>query len=267
MHDIMRPLGFGETLDGAFTLLRRNFATFFAIALLPQLPLILFWLIGPAVVGPMAEGSLALQAASVLLSPYSLFATLLLMGALTHAAALAYGGEQAGIGASLGRGLRRLLPLFVVSLISWIMIGFGLLLLIVPGLIVAAMYFAVYPVIMVENRGPLKALGRSRDLSRGARGRILGMMAVALLITYLPIVALGMAAGAGIGITAAVSAASFASTNLWLTGIMQAGSLVLSAITTPFLIIVFVLLYYDRRARTEAPDLEAAVAALQDNAV
>lgn len=267
MHQTMRPLGFGETLDGAFTLLRRNFSVLFLTALLPQIPLILFWLIGPAVVGPVEDGAVALQAASLLLSPYSVCATVLIMGALTYGAAVAYRGEEPRIGESLGRGLRRLIPLIVVSIISWFMMIFGLLLLIVPGLIVAAMYFAVYPVIMVEDRGPLKALGRSRSLSRGAKGRILGLIVVALLITYLPVMALGLVAGVGVGVTAALGAASFSGTDLWLTGLMQAGSLVLSSITTPFLISVIVLLYYDRRARTEAPDLESAVAALQDNAV
>lgn len=267
MHETMRPLGFGETLDGAFTLLGRNFSVLFLTALLPQIPLILFWLVGPAVVGPVAEGGEALQAASLLLSPYSICASVLIMGALTYAASVAYRGEQPRVGESLGRGLRRLIPLIVVSLITWFMLVFGLLLLIVPGLIVGAMYFAVYPAVMIEDRGPLKALGRSRHLARGAKGRILGLVLVALLITYLPVMALGMMAGAGMGITAALNAASFAGTDLWLTGLMQAGSLVLSSITMPFLMSVIVLLYYDRRARTEAPDLESAVAALQENAV
>lgn len=267
MHETMRPLGFGETLDGAFTLLRRNFSVFFLTALLPQIPLILFWLVFPALVGPVDEGAAAMQSASLLLTPYSICASILIMGALTYAAAVAYRGEQPGIGESLGRGLRRLIPLIVVSIITWFMMVVGLLLLIVPGLIVAAMYFAVYPAIMVEDRGPLKALGRSRVLSSGAKGRILGLIVVAMLITYLPVMALGMVAGAGVGLTAALNAASFAGTDLWLTGLMQAGSLVLSSITMPFLMSVIVLLYFDRRARTEAPDLESAVAALQDNAV
>lgn len=267
MHETMRPLGFGETLDGAFTLLRRNFTVLFSTALLPQIPLILFWLFVPTLIGPMADGAMYLQASSMLLLPYTLFASILVMGALTHAAAAAYRGERPRIGAALVRGLRRFLPLAVVSVIGWFMVSVGLVLLLVPGLIVAAMYFAVYPAVVIENRGPFGALGRSRTLSRGARMRILGVLVVTLLITYLPVIALGMVAGISVGITAAISAASFAGPNLWLSGLMQAGSLVLGAITTPFLLTVVVLLYYDRRARTEAPDLESAVAALQDSTV
>jgi hypothetical protein len=267
MQETLRPLGFGETLDGAFTLLRRHFSVFFGTALVPQIPVLLFWLLAPAVLGPVEDGSSYMEAASLLLSPYSLFAMIVVMGGLTHAAAAAYRGERPGIRESLGRGLRRFLPLVVVSIIAWFMIVFGLLLLIVPGLIVAAMYFAVYPAVVVENRGPLKALGRSRRLSRGARGRILGIIAVAYLIAMLPTIAMWMFAGVSLGIGGAIGAATALGTDLWFVGLMQAGSIVVTAVTWPFLLIVSVLLYYDRRARTEAPDLESAVAALQDNTV
>src|SRR5690606_8224228 len=108
------------------------------------------------------------------------------MGALTYAAAQLYRGDAVAIREALGRGLRNVFALIVVSIISWFMIVFGLMLLIVPGLIVAAMYFAVYPAVVVEDRGPLNAFGRSRELSRGGRGRILGVLVVTLLITYLP---------------------------------------------------------------------------------
>jgi hypothetical protein len=266
MQETMRPLGFGETLDGAFTLLRRNFSAFFGIALLPQVPLILFWLVVPAVLAGIADAGI-LESASLLLLPYTLFATLLVMAALTDAAGIAYRGERPSIGASLRQGLRHWIAIAVVSAITWILTVFGFLLLIIPGFIVMAMYFAVYPAVVIEDRGPITAMGRSRALSKGARLRILGLLAVAIVITYLPMMALGMVAGVSVGVAAALSAASLENTNLWLTGVMQAGGLVLGAITTPFLITAIVLMYYDRRARTEAPDLESALAAFQENAV
>ncbi|MGH7448694.1 MAG: hypothetical protein ACRELT_14080 [Longimicrobiales bacterium] len=267
MYETMRPLSFGETLDGAFTLLRRNFSAFFGVALLPQIPVILFWLLLPAVMGPADDAAPVLGAAPMLLAPYSLLVSFLVMGALTHAAGVAYGGERPRIKTSLGQGLRRFLPIAAVTVIAWVLIGLGLLLLIVPGLLLMAMYFAVYAAVMIEGRGPLNALGRSRRLSRGARARILGVLIVAFLIAYLPIMAMVMFMGVSVGVTAAVSAASVAGTSVWLVALMQACSVIVAAVTTPFLILVSVLLYYDRRARTEAPDLESAVAALQDNAV
>jgi len=267
MHATMRPLGFGEILDGAFTLLRRNFSALFGMALLPQIPIILFWLIAPALIDPVAEGEVFLSAAPLLLSPYSIFASLLIMGALTHAADVAYRGDRPGISSSLGRGLRRFLPLLVVSVLAWLAMVVGFLLLVIPGLIVIAMYFAAYAAVVIEQRGPLDALGRSQRLSKGARMRILGVVGIAVLITYLPLMAMWMFAGVSIGIGAALSAAAASGTSVWLMSLMQACTIVIGAVTMPFLINVTVLLYYDRRARTEAPDLESAVAALQGNAV
>jgi hypothetical protein len=262
MHATMRPLSFGEILDGAFTLLRRNFSALFAIALLPQIPVILFWLIAPALIDPVSEGDVFLSAAPLLLSPYSMFASLLIMGALTHAAAVAYAGERPGMSSSLGRGLRRFLPLLAVTVLAWLAMAVGLLLFVIPGLIVIAMYFAVYAAVVIEGRGPLDALGRSRRLSKGGRMRILGVIIVAVLITWLPLMALWMFAGVSIGIGATLNAAAVSGTSVWLTSLMQACAIVIGSVTMPFLMIVTVLLYYDRRARTEAPDLESAVAAL-----
>lgn len=262
MHTTMRPLSFGEILDGAFTLLRRNFSALFGIALLPQIPVILFWLIAPALIDPASEGDVFLSAAPLLLSPYSMLASLLIMGALTHAADVAYQGERPGMGSSLGRGLRRFLPLLAVSVLAWLATAVGFLLFVIPGLIVIAMCFALYAAVVIEGRGPLDAFGRSRRLSKGARMRILGVIVVSVLITYLPLMALWMFAGVSIGIGAALSAAAISGTSVWLTSLMQACAIVIGSVTMPFLIIVTVLLYYDRRARTEAPDLESAVAAL-----
>lgn len=267
MQATMRPLGFGETLDGAFTLLRRNFSTFFGVALLPQIPIVLFWLFMPAMIGDGANAGVFMAAAPLMLAPYTMFASMLIMGSLTHAAAEAYGGGSPRIRASLGRGLRRFLPILGVTLIAWFFIGVGLLFLIIPGIILMTMYFAIYSAVIIENRGPIDALGRSSSLSKGARMYILGVFFVAAIISYLPVIAMWMVAGASVGLGAAVGAASAATTSLWLTSVMQACSIIVGSVTMPFLITVSVLVYFDRRARTEAPDLESALSALQNTAV
>jgi hypothetical protein len=254
-----RALDFGELLDGTFTLYRQHFTVFFGMALLPQIPVILFWLLFPLVAGAGVGAAQLMDAAMVLLMPYALFASILVFGGVTHAAARAYAGDEATIGESLRRGLSRWPVLAIASLISWALIMFGFILLIVPGLILLAMFFAVTPAVVIESRGPIASLGRSRRLSKGGRVRVLGVMVVAWLITLLPTMALWTVAGVGFGaaaITGGDPAAGMAST--WATSLVQAGSSVVSALTMPFLILATVLLYYDRRARTEAPDLEAA---------
>lgn len=258
----MRSLTFGELLDGSFTLLRRHFSTFFLTALAPQLPLLLLWLALPMFAGGGADVDAVLGGVTVMIMPYSLLATAFLFGALTHAAAVAYAGEEPTVGAALGRGLRKLLPIAVASVLMFAGLMLGFILLVIPGVIFFTMWFAVYPAIVVEDRGPVAAFGRSQALSRGARMRILGVMLVAWLITTLPLFGVMMVAGVGAGAGAAIAGMAADGGGLWFTSIIQAVSLLVSGVTWPFLMLVTVLLYYDRRARTEAPDLESAAAAL-----
>ena len=258
MTNMLRPLSIGEILDTSFDLYRSNFAVMFGMTLVPQIPVILFWLAAPLLVGNDIE---TLQLTSLLIMPYSLLVLVLLMASLTDAAGRAYSGERPTIGGSLGRGVRKLIPLAVALLISGFLMFIGFLFLVVPGLILFAMWFCTSQAIVLEDRGPIDALGRSRQLSRGARMRILLAMIVAWVITALPAIALWAVAGVssqgrnamlGVGDSAA-----------WVTGLIQACSTMLSAVTWPFLMIVTTLLYFDRRARTEAPDLEDAAARLQ----
>lgn len=254
MNVPMRPLDFGEVLDGAFTLLRRNFSTFFGVAFLPQVPLVALWLLMPLFFGA-SDPDTVVGAVSLLMTPYSLFVMVLTMGALTYAAGAAYAGEVPGIGGSLKRGLARLVPVAVTTIIVWLLAVLGLILVVVPGLIVMAMFFAVHPAVVLEGRGPIDALGRSRDLSRGARMRILGIVLVAWIITMLPSLAMWLVAGVSVGMAAVPDMLVGGG---WGLAVTQAAGITISAVTWPFLMIVTVLLYSDRRARAEATDLETA---------
>lgn len=52
----------------------------------------------------------------------------------------------------------------VATLIKWMLIVLGFLALIVPGIILAMMFYLVVPVIIIENAGALESLSRSRRL-------------------------------------------------------------------------------------------------------
>lgn len=259
----IRAFSAGDMLDGAFTLYRRNFALLFLTALLPQVPVLVLWLVTPVLFG--GAPTFTTEVLPLLVSPYSLFAYILVMGAVTHAAARAYAGEATTVGDALGRGLRRWFPLAIGALLSWIIIMFGIVFFIVPGLIALAMFFAVAPAIMEEDAGAVEALGRSRSLSKGARMRILLVLLVAYFITMLPSIAMWMIAGVSVGMGAMLGGEAAAGTT-WFMATTQAAAVLLSSLTLPFLLIVSLLLYYDRRARTEAPELEQAAAELQQRA-
>jgi hypothetical protein len=254
----LRPLSVGDILDGAFTLYRRNFASFFLIALIPVVPLILMWIALPFMLTGASGADLLTGVAVLISTPYTAFASTLLWAALVYATMRAYEGETPGTGESLVVGLKRFLSVLIAGIVVFIAILLGFIFFIVPGLIFAAMFFAFIHAIVIERCDPFDALGRSRKLSKGARMRILGVSLLAGCITILPGMALSAIAGVAGGWGMLMGGAEAVAVGGWVGGLTQAGSVLVTAITTPFSVAVLTLLYIDRRARTEAPDLEAA---------
>jgi hypothetical protein len=291
----LRPLGFGEILDGAFQLYRRHFATIFLTALIPTVPLIALlggWL-GPFL--RMDEGAADFGAVGILF----LWIVMAAVGYALMYAALARQFSQAYTGGevSVEDGYRRALKAFPSVVAAVILVGVGafavlfalmmvtgivvavvlptagagaglvlaviLLLILVPVILVAylgviAATVGVLPPVVVERLGPLDAIGRWLSLARGAVWRVLGITLVSLLVVVLPALALGMGVGLGTGVMTDPDAMS--STAMWL---QHALSMMVSALTYPFLVATFVLLYYDRRVRVEALDVQIAAEGLR----
>ncbi|HEX6780666.1 MAG TPA: hypothetical protein VF125_01410 [Solirubrobacterales bacterium] len=87
-------------------------------------------------------------------------------------------------------------PLLGASFLTALGISGGLILLVVPGIYLLAVWAVVAPVIVVERRKVFDALGRSRHLVRGNGWPVLGAVAVGFLIAVvatLGLTALGTA--------------------------------------------------------------------------
>jgi hypothetical protein len=78
--------------------------------------------------------------------------------------------------------LGKILPLLGASFLLALGIMFGFLLLFVPGVILGLMWIIAIPVVAAETSNPIKALGRSRALTRGNRWRILGLALLLWLV-------------------------------------------------------------------------------------
>lgn len=88
--------------------------------------------------------------------------------------------------------------LILFSILAGIAIGFGFLLLIVPGLILLTIWSVAVPAIVVEGKGVFEAFGRSRELVRGEGWSVFAV----IILTALALGIIGAIAGAigdGIG--------------------------------------------------------------------
>ena len=114
--------------------------------------------------------------------------------------------------------------------------------------------------VIIEGKGPVEAISRSRELARGAWGRIFGIFVVSYIIIMIPSVLVGATTGvalAGAMLSSGDPEAATAAMG-WFSAVNNVLSILLSALTTPFLTAALTVLYYDRRVRTEALDLEIA---------
>ncbi len=288
---LLRPLGFGEVLDSAFTLYRRRFGSFVAAALVPTLAILAAsWVTGfsagadPATMGGGSMLVFFLAAGA---------GTLVMWGALTHLASSAYGGVQASAGDGLRVAASRFFALLGASILVGLIlmaafIGIGLvfvvlmaiaipamgaggdpgvmlaglfgvavvLLMVVLYALAAAFFFAVFPAVVVEGKGPAAAIGRSVELARGALGRLVGLVVVCGMIVYLPILGVVVLTGTFSTLYDPTAAqAAYGSTAFVL---QQVLTWMAGALTTPFFVAALVVQYYDRRVRTEALDVQAA---------
>jgi hypothetical protein len=122
----------------------------------------------------------------------------LLLGAVAAAAttwicAHAADGQPVGIRPAIGTALALGPAVLATSLLLSVLIIAGLVVFIVPGLVVMAMFFVAVPVVVVERCGVPDAFVRSRDLTRGNRllifvGALAFMVLVALIFLFAVIV-------------------------------------------------------------------------------
>jgi hypothetical protein len=114
--------------------------------------------------------------------------------AVAHMAARPEAGARAALGAAFA-----VWPVFVaVLLLSAVPTGLGFLLLIVPGLYIAARLYLVLPIAVVERTGPMATLRRSWDLTADSAWTILWFFVLTILFLLgASLIAAGVAAALG----------------------------------------------------------------------
>lgn len=268
----LRPLSTGEILDASFKLYTANWRDLFRISAVVLIPL---GILSAAMLGQLDMGSLmdlALEtdpdpdvvlgvmgrflARTLIVAAISFLGTLLVTGASVRIFAAAYEGRATTWGQSLTEGLRRLAALFGTALMNGIAVGVGLILCLAPGVWLWASWYVAVPALMIEDTGPVGALGRSFGLVRQRFWPALGVAALAFLIVYVIEQVVGAALGLALGIQAVVNENPEALFGGTVFAASSALSTLISIFVIPFTAAVATVLYFDLRVRHEGYDLE-----------
>ena len=249
----VRPRSVSELVDGAFQLLRRNYAQFVMLMGIAYVP----WL----VITMLLTRSMFVDAASGV--PTTSISRTLVMalgaliwfsvidGAITIAASQSYLGRRVDVGESLRRAFALVGALVGVAIVRGVVTFLGFLFLIVPGLYFLAKFFAAPAAVVLERAGMGAALARSSALSEGLKGHVLKTLLLVFVIYLVLSIALGAVAGAVIGGVGAGAAAS-----PLVTMLTQIVSAIFTILIYPLISIAQTLLYYDLRIKKEGYDIE-----------
>lgn len=117
---------------------------------------------------------------------YAYLGTMLLflveVGAITHGVINHLAGKRVSLGAMVGAGLRRAVPLLVVGVLSYLIVLLGMVLLVVPGVIFACALAVAIPAVVVERPGVLGAIKRSFALTKGKRLAVFAIFLVLMVV-------------------------------------------------------------------------------------
>lgn len=264
----LRPMGVGEVLDGALTIYRRHFTTFLVLGIVALwLPVVLS--IYVQLSGPQQHIGMAFLAGVL-----QYFAGLLLTAGVIRVISDFYLGRATSVRDALSLGAEKVWPLFLVGLgkaiLLGIIVGFlgALAAISIPllaktggggaliGVVllcgvawlaayVACGYGVTTQVVVLEPLGSsFDAFGRSWELTRGRKLKVLALAFIAFVLVGVPSAGIGALAGV-LRLTSANGAA-----------VLLVIAAILPIVLTPVLPCVFTLMYYDLRVRREAFDLE-----------
>lgn len=140
-------------------------------------------------------------------------------------------------------GMARVPALFFLTLLAGTATFIGTALYLIPGLFLISMWAAAGAACVVERLGPVRSLGRSRRLTKGARWRVLGLVLTVGVIN-MGVTFLAVAIGQVFRMTPELAAIPI---TIWVLAQLA---------MYPFVSICFLAAYHDMRVAKEGVDIE-----------
>jgi hypothetical protein len=175
--------------------------------------------------------------------------SVLVQGASAKALTDVYQGGEPSWQDSLRFGFRRFFPILGATIFIGVASAIGLVFCLAPGIWLFTSWSVTVPALVVENKGPIQAMGRSFELVRRRFWPVLGAVALSYLVYFVVSQVIGLITGA----TTFTGAATPSGADIWISVI---GSTITSVLVLPFMAAVFIVLYFDLRVRAEGYDLQ-----------
>lgn len=227
----------GAVLDETWTLYTRFFVRFFVIALIVFAVInVLYALLLEAVDGDSGAG---IAVTGTLAFVATIVGGMWLTGALVHVVVDARDGTiETTVGEAFARAKPFIGTLLLASLLAALGIIGGLILLIVPGIILAVRWSLVAPAVVLEERAVKASLGRSNQLVQGASWTIFALILIVGIIG---------------GIAASLLQAAFSAFPPFIE--ITLGQTIANAVVQPFSAIALTLAFLRlREAREPTPE-------------
>jgi hypothetical protein len=176
---IRRELSLGEVISKTFEVYRRDFTKYFVLFAVVEIIIgVVTTLAQHAFVLPTLPSNPTPQQffnwfpgffGALLPLVASIFIVTVVFFPIAQGSAIKLASEQiekgqTDIGTSIRFVASRLLWIWGLSIVVGIIVVLGFIALIVPGIILAIMFSLAFPALLIENKGVLDSMGRSREL-------------------------------------------------------------------------------------------------------
>jgi hypothetical protein len=265
----LRPRTVWDVVDDAFDLYRENFALYAGIAAALYVPgyvVYLAWIaasygriLAASGGGGLPAGFLSLfLGGAAFVIPLFGVAYILQTGATAAAVEDRLAGRATGILPAYRRALARFWPLLGAALLVLLLAGLGVFTLYVLTIVVFVYYAFAPQAVVLERRGALAALRRSRDLVKGFGGKVFGLLVLVSLLTSL--LTFGITGLVELGALLIPQGGDAAAQELRKFIVNQVIGALVGVLLAPLLPLAATLLYYDLRVRREGFDIAARAA-------
>ena len=258
----LRPLSVGEILDATFAIYRRQFPRLFTIAVVTlAVPHALnAYVMGQFGAASSPDGLVRIFAWLLILMVLFAVFQAVATAATVHVVSESYLGNELTVADAFRRTGPAVWGLIIVWLSVTLIVSFGALFFLVPGIILALGLAFSTQVLVLEHVPPLAAMRRSWALAKRSKGKIFLLMITVGVILFVAM--MGSLIAFMLVRFLFVGAPEPGESAPLLTTLSDIVVLVIQLLIFPILPCLLTVTYYDLRVRKEGFDLEVLAAAV-----